>query len=181
VIICFPTLIVFLNAYIHFTLKTNNMFSKQPVSTIPPQKDVISLEEGQNRTNNWRQAVKKQFGFDPNNVPSGFFIPFKDLEEIVNTYKDYVSEDGKIKGCVGARVYLTLPHAIDMDKPIPPDLINGVLVPVAAVQETPPEPLVTYRDIIIPVPSNEGKANTYSIYDVTQPCPPFCDPESPLR
>jgi len=155
------------------------MPSNEVGTIIPPQKDVITLEEGMDRTNNWRQAVKKQFDNNPNNVPSGFFIPFNDLEEIVNTYKDYVSKDGKVKGCVGARVYLTLPNAIAPDEAIPPGLIDGILVPVAAVPMD--DDNIVYRDILIPVPAADGQANTYSIYDVTQPCPPFCDPESPLR
>lgn len=144
------------------------------------QFNVISLGAGMERTNNWREAIKSQFGNKPANVPCGFFISLTDLEEIVNAYKDYKNNKGEPRPCVGARVYLTLPDPVAPGQSIPTDKISGILVPcyedaITIGEEVKP----IYRDIIVPVESNQ--AGAYSIYDVTQPCPPMCDPESPLR
>lgn len=144
------------------------------------QLDTITLEEGMARTNNWRQAIKAQFKESSLNVPSGFFISLIDLQEIVNFYKDYKDPNGVPRPCVGARVYLTLPKPVPPGKPIPPDQIAGVLVPCYEEPIDDNDPLSSvYRDIVVPV---EGeRSGDYSIYDVTQPCPPMCDPTSPLR
>jgi hypothetical protein len=146
----------------------------------PNELNVITLEEAMTTTNNWREAIKNQFGNNPGKVPHGFYISLTDLEEIVNDFKDHVV-DGQPRPCVGARIYFTLPNAVAPGDRIPEDSISGILVPcyeeaipmTGKKNDVPP-----FRDIIVPVKSDLKGA--YSIYNVTQPCPPMCDPNSPL-
>ncbi|MBN8865561.1 MAG: hypothetical protein J0H92_19455 [Sphingobacteriales bacterium] len=160
------------------------MHGKSPAPLMPKQANVLTLKEGMDRTNYWREAVKTHFEIPPSKVPVGFFIPFEDFKDIVEAYKGYVDPKGNERPCVGVRIYLTLPGPVAPGQPIPPDSLSGVLVPcyAAPVQPAGGEvgilPPVDYKDILIEVPAD--KQNAYSIYDLTQPCPPMCDPESPL-
>jgi hypothetical protein len=140
---------------------------------MPPQKDVLTLETAMNRTNNWREAVKKYFGNDIDMVPHGFVIPLADILELAKNYEAY--------DIAGVRAYFTLDQIEKPGQPLT-NQISALLVPVFLDTEssTAHKPSV-FRDIIIPVPGlNDGGKETYSIYDVTQPCPPICDNESEL-
>jgi|GEM_PF-1270421 len=159
------------------------MHGKSPAPIMPKQANVLTLKEGMDRTNYWREAIKTHFEVPPSKVPCGFFIPFSDFRDIVEAYKGYVDPKGNERPCVGVRIYLTLPAPVPADQPIPADSLSGILVPCYASPVQPgvdggPLPPPDYKDILIEVPAD--KQNAYSIYDLTQPCPPMCDPESSL-
>ncbi|MCG2616163.1 hypothetical protein LZZ85_17835 [Terrimonas sp. NA20] len=146
----------------------------------PKELNVITLEEAMTKTNNWREAIKSQFDNRPGKVPHGFYISLTDLTEIVNDFKDH-KVNGQPRPCVGARIYFTLPDAVAPGGSIPADAISGILVPcyeeaIRTSSQTNNDSL--FRDIIVPVKS--AVKGAYSIYNVTQPCPPMCDPNSPL-
>jgi hypothetical protein len=177
------------------------MESQDPLK-IPPQTNVISLQEGMNRTNNWRQAVKPIYGGIETNMPHAIFIPFKDILEL-NDLHDRITEYAippsttPVPICiVGVRAYLSMENPVVPTEKTPlsaiSDPVNAVMVPVFQIMsERPPgsgntaycENVPTY-DLIAPVPSAEqvvsGDGSNYSIYDITRPCPKLCDIDSPL-
>jgi hypothetical protein len=120
----------------------------------------ITLTEGVDWTTNWRTWCLEN-GFTEQNMLRAFFIPLGDLEAIVKT-----------SGAGGCRAYLALERADD------PSTVKLVLVP------TEPNQLIGFgKDIIEPLPIDAVKNDDeelVSIYDLTCPCPRFCDFESPL-
>jgi hypothetical protein len=140
--------------------------TKKIANTIPG--DPISLQEAMNRTNYWREAVKGLFGDDYAALPRGFYIPIADIQALAENFKE--------KNVTGVRAYFTLLQ------PGPPytDAVRGILVPV--VEESDGQKVV-YKDLIIPVKSGQDEpadGGDVSIYDLTRPCPAFCDLTSPL-
>lgn len=149
---------------------------------MPPQLDTITLAEGMDRTNYWKEAVKKLYSDDLNQVPHGFFIPIEDIHELsrlAGYYTEYI--------ITGVRAYFTFHHP---QPGIPPytDSISAVMVPVyrdITVDKNTNTQISINRDLILPVPSLQpgvpgGETGHVTIYDVTTPCPPMCDPSSPL-
>lgn len=120
----------------------------------------ITLNQGIEWTTNWRNWCLEN-GFTPEDTLKAFYIPIGDLEAIVAT-----------SGAGGARAYLAL------EKPNDPSTVKIVLVPTATNQ------LIGYgRDIIEPLPTTGVKNDDdelVTIYDLTLPCPRYCDPTSPL-
>lgn len=128
----------------------------------------ISLQEGMELTNNWREAVKGLFGDDYNKIPRGFYILIEDIRALAENFKG--------QNVTGVRAYFALPN------PGPPytDDVRGILVPVKEEFDGIKK---VYKDLIIPVgpAKNEPhKDDKVSIYDLTRPCPAFCDLSSPL-
>ena len=152
-----------------------------PNPVMPPQINTISLAEGMNRTNYWRQAVKQFYGNDTDRSPHGFFIALTDvleLAKIATYFPEYTF--------VGVRAYLTFHHPQPNANGQFSDAVTAVLVPVYEVlveDERTGELVGQYLDFIQPVPTDTGVfiPGTYTIYDVTQPCPTQCDPGSPLQ
>jgi hypothetical protein len=141
---------------------------------LPPQKNVITLEEAENRTNYWREAIKGLYGDGA--IPLGFFIPFEDIKQLVDDYTN--------QNIAGIRVYFTLDDAEDIGEHLS-NKIRGIMVPTVLDPSILPPADPVYRDIILPVLAYSNNPNhiltkAVSIYDVTQPCPPCCDPSSPL-
>lgn len=126
----------------------------------------LKLEKAMNITNNWREVVKHVFGNDEEVTPRGFYIPIDDILAIVDNYKDF-----KIKGI---RAYFAL------KSPLPPyaDATKGILVPV--IEEEQGAGKIAYKDLIIPARDEAAEDGDVSIYDLTRPCPVFCDKSSPL-
>jgi hypothetical protein len=178
------------------------MESQDPLK-IPPQTNVITLEDGMSRTNNWRQAVKPIYGDDETNMPHAIFIPFQDiiemskLQTLIQEYAIPPSNTPTPICIVGVRAYFS------MEKPVVPtekkplsaisDPVSAVMVPVFQITaDRPPgsgntaycEGVPTY-DLIAPVPSAQqvvtDEGSNYSIYDITQPCPKLCDVNSDLH
>lgn len=162
----------------------------------PLQQNTLTLQQAKDQTRYWREAIEPLYGTNPDKMPHGFFIHMDDLYELVNLHK-HLSTTEEIKG---VRVYFAFdkpqtnhPHQ-DEDHHGHhhhhhhhlPDGIKGILVPVYLgiadmLQEEGIDP--KYRDLIIPVKSfadGDEPEEKVTAYDVTQPCPPICDPESPL-
>lgn len=137
-------------------------------TTTSAESNTLTLEEGMKRTNNWREAVKGLFGDDYDRIPRGFYIKMEDITDLSEKYKKF--------GATGVRAYFTL------NEPLTPetDGVCGILVPVIQVIEGDE---VLYKDLIIPVPKENGAEEgeeQVSIYDLTRPCPVFCDKSSLL-
>ena len=148
---------------------------------MPPQLYTITLEEAQKRTRYWRKAIEPLYGKNPYKQPHGFFIHMNDLQELCNLHK-YLHQEIE-----GVRVYFTF------DEPQHPDEhghlprhIRGIFVPVylgeAGIEETGAK-VPRLMDLIVSVKRPEDgelPQGHVSVYDVSQPCPPICDPDSPL-
>lgn len=117
-------------------------------------------------TNNWREAVKGLFGDDEANVPRAFYIPFSDIQALAENYKDY--------NVTGVRAYFVL------SRPLPPytDEMRGILVPV--IEEIGIGGKQVFKDLIVPAVDTKADDEDMSIYDLTRPCPVFCDKSSKL-
>ncbi|MET0394831.1 MAG: hypothetical protein ABW019_16920, partial [Chitinophagaceae bacterium] len=126
----------------------------------------MPLDKAMDITNNWREAVKGLFGDDDNKIPRAFYIPIGDMEALVDNYKKY-----KLSG---VRAYFVLSN------PQPPytDEMRGILVPVT--EEIGDDGKPYYKDLIIKAADPAAKHDDMSIYDLTRPCPVFCDKASPL-
>ncbi len=168
---------------------------------INPQADVITLTDAQARMSNWRFLVRSLYNPAKGFAPNGVFIPLTDILEISklkDQVKEVVNAETKEKipiTIVGMRTYFAMDQKLDVvgnlraiDYPI-----KAILIPVfqknsdrQQVDEgdfTCLEDVPTY-DLIAPVPSITGSKDAietnYSIYDITQPCPKLCDPQSDL-
>ena len=176
------------------------MKSQEPLK-IPPQSNVITLEEGMDRTNNWRQSAKGIYGGSETNMPHAIYIPFEDILEIsklqtlIQEYAIPPSVDAVPIYIIGVRAYLTMDHPVIPTTANPlsatSNPVDALLVPVFQTNPRPDGPgkyshnkdFPTY-DLIAPVPSATGTgaedAASYSIYDITRPCPNLCDTSSKL-
>lgn len=165
---------------------------------IPLKYNTLTLQQAKDQTRYWREAIEPLYGTDPTKMPHGFFIHMEDLRELVNLHT-YISTPEEI---AGVRVYFafdkpqTHHHHHDEDHHGHhhhhhhhrhlPDGIKGILVPVYTgiadmLQEESINP--QYLDLILPVggsTAGDDPEEKVTVYDVTQPCPPICDPESPL-
>lgn len=131
-------------------------------------KNTLTRQEGMDRTNNWREAVKGLFGDDYEKIPRGFYIKMEDINDLATLYQDYNPS--------GVRVYFTFHSA----QP-PYNEVTGILVPVVVEEQGDKK---VYKDLIIPPPKSSSAIDPadeqMSIYDLTRPCPVFCDKTSPL-
>jgi hypothetical protein len=162
-------------------------------TTVPDQVNVITLKCAKE----WHKAFKdqnKRTGFGPGEFPSSIAIPFPDIEQIVNDFRD--TGDAIVNG---VRLYFIIKPGGAHGAP----MISCMLVPT---QGPLPNPEGIFTDLVVnttlkedtpknpycPGPgSNPGSDGSVrmagdtddgyvSIYDVTRPCPPYCDPESPI-
>ena len=169
---------------------------------IPPQKDVLTVQEAKTRVGNWHQLAGQVYNSKDSkkNMPHGIFIPFIDILEIGKLQQSITIKPGTDERIyiVGVRAYYCLKNPVVIHvPPIPISAVDfpieAVLVPVyqtnARVPGSPGEydydaNYLTY-DLITPVDSvNDkdapGSTEYATIYDVTRPCPNLCDTESPL-
>ncbi|MDC8004756.1 hypothetical protein POV27_11895 [Aureisphaera galaxeae] len=112
----------------------------------------ITLAEAISWTSAWRSA--------PSTSARAFLIPIQDLQGVLNE----ISGQG---GNPCARAYLAIDGGVEK------------LIFVGTSQETQPDKSVIYRDLL-PAAGEEATSSN-SIYDFTNPCPPDCDPSSPLN
>lgn len=144
------------------------MAKKKLLKALAPQRNVITLDVAENRTNYWREAVKGHYN-KIEEVPRGFFLPFEDIKQIVEDYGDLKID--------GIKVYFTLKEA-QFSQSMPTE-ITCLIVPSVIIKDK--DNNTVYHDIIEPVKQIEDTTQkVYSIYDVSQPCPPCCDKLSPL-
>jgi hypothetical protein len=163
---------------------------------IPPQKNVLTLEEGILRTSYWKAFIASET--DNSVIPRAIFIPFTDilelakLQQLVRGYPQPGSLMPIPIFVVGIRAYYSLQSPFPVNQPMNPP-VDAVVVLV--YQENFREPgsagefdydkdFPTF-DLILPVPTaKDGKetrsGGAYSIYDITRPCPNLCDPKSLL-
>lgn len=164
--------------------------------TVPNQVNVITLKCAKD----WHRAFKEQNikGFAPLDIPSSIVIPFADIEQIVNDFR--IATAPVVNG---VRMYFVIKPPKGQKKGRP--RVSGILVPTTKGPK-PQNPDGMYKDMIVnatlkpgalknpdcPGPGGNkvsarsaklvGDEDGYSsIYDVTRPCPPFCDPESPIN
>jgi len=169
---------------------------------IRPQKDVLTLKEGQQRVANWKNLMYNFYEKGKDTFPKGVFIPFMDINEIaklqqeVRTVSTPGTDELQVIYIVGVRGYFTfpLPEEIPINMKAADYPVNLILVPVYQTNERKegsPEEFEyndnydTY-DLIAPVAAatKDGTEVIYeasSIYDITQPCPKLCDKESALH
>lgn len=138
---------------------------------MPPQRQTISLEEAKQRCANWRDEFMKMVPTaNVKQIPKAIFFHWADIEQIVRDYKPTYAING-------IRIYFDM---IDVGGEYQ---IRGVMVPTIA-GDSPGQAI----DLVIPVPivvkpGTDGLGDEdegVSIYDMSRPCPSFCDPESPL-
>ena len=161
--------------------------------TVKNQVNVITLKCAKD----WHRAFKEQNknGFAPRDLPSSIVIPIVDLEQIVNDFKIAAAPDVN-----GVRMYFVIKPKQQKGRP----RISGILVPTKGPMRKNRDGI--YKDMIVnatlkrgalknpdcPGPGGNnvsarsaklaGAEDGYSsIYDFTRPCPPWCDPESPLN
>jgi hypothetical protein len=161
--------------------------------TVPDQVNVITLKCAKE----WHKAFKdqnKRIGFAPGEFPSSIAIPFPDIEQIVHDLKH--TGDGIVNG---VRLYFIIKPGGADGTP----MISCILVPT---QGPLPNPEGIFTDLVVDVtlkadaPKNpycpgpggngdsdgsarmavESEDGYVSIYDVTRPCPPYCDTASPI-
>jgi len=119
----------------------------------------IPLKEAQNWTNAWRD---KESGYNKHNKCNGFLVPIQDLQGVLNEMKDE-------KGEGFIRAYLGVDMELKMEK----------LIIVGTKPEIQKDGSIIYRDLV----PEEGELQTGGgdVWDFTDPCPPACDPNSPLN
>lgn len=153
---------------------------------VPPQKNIVTLRQAKKRTRNWREAIKPLYGDNPDNMPHGFYIRMEDIQELAKLHTHFPTRQIK-----GVRVYFSLHQPLEPGKPT--TAITGLFVPVYdATTEVEPEGPATpghmkkqyLKDLVEVFPhtgDDDAPLSQYvSVYDVTTPCPPVCDPTSPL-
>jgi hypothetical protein len=165
------------------------MASTKP--TVPNQVNVITLKCAKD----WHRAFKEQNkkGFAKGDLPSSIVIPYADVEQIVNDFN-------KVAGVTvnGVRLYFIIKPKQQKGRP----RISGILVPTKGPMRKNPEGIyedmvvnatlkrgalknpdcpgpgdnnVSARSAILAADADEGYV---SVYDLTRPCPPYCDENS---
>ena len=119
----------------------------------------ISLQTAQSYTNEWRS---EESSYNEYNECNGFLIPADDLQDVLDEMASQRSGNKKV------RAYLGVDPATNQEK----------LVIVATKPEPQSDGSVIYRDMIN---GYNGLQTGGKIYDFTNPCPPSCDPLSPLN
>ena len=173
------------------------MPKKNLLPTSEPQQNAISLEQAVIYVHHWHEFIKELYEGQDQHMPHGFFIPFTDINELVNLQKTVTHLPGEEQRIyiVGVRAYYCLKNKVSITHPVSASdyPVEGLLVAVYQTNfrepHTPGEyeydPAFPTFDLVMPVPSvkdiNEpGDGDDYSIYDITQPCPNLCDASSPL-
>ena len=172
-----------------------------PTQVLDPQKNVLSLEEGKQRTKNWRDFVSNLYEGHDKHMPHGFFIPFTDILELAQLQSKIrelsAPPDNEVIPVyiVGVRGYYSLNNPVTPSIPVSSADYPVDVVLVAVYQTNHREPgsngEFSYDsnypnyDLIIPVQpagiARQAMAEDFvTIYDITQPCPPLCDTTSSL-
>lgn len=176
---------------------------QQPPLNIPPQQDVLTLEEGIKYTKNWRNLMDALYIDNKSEMPHGVFIPFTDINQLAYLQQHIKEITNPLNNVVeriyivGVRAYFSFETGELMTLPIKASEYPIKMVLVAVYQKNwreegspgeyeydPAFKKFTY-DLIAPVPSVRdtavpGDAGDYSIYDVTRPCPNLCGVDSEL-
>jgi hypothetical protein len=172
-----------------------------PTQVLAPQKNVLTLEEGKQRTKNWRNFISNVYAGNDKHMPHGFFIPFADiieLSQLQQTIREISAPpDNEVIPIyiVGVRGYYSLNNPTTPSIPVSSAEypVDVVLVAVYQTNYREPgspgefsyDPGFANYDLILPVESAgtqmKAAAEEYAtIYDITQPCPPLCDTTSSL-
>jgi hypothetical protein len=160
---------------------------------VPAQIDVLTKQQAAAYLANWKNVIGSLYTKKDNQyMPHGFFIPFTDIMELYKLQKEITKitlPGGQSQRIyiVGIRAYFCLEEEVALpitDKPLK---VKGLLVAAYQIngREEGKEALYyedefTY-DLLIEVVSEKRKDGsnsddkTYSIYDVTRPCPTLCD------
>lgn len=134
------------------------MKSKFSVPTVP-------LQEAIDRVTRFRNQLAAQV--PDTNIPRAVFIPIADLMSIIDKFQRLDGE-GNIRNSIkGVRAYFAVKEA---DEDLPDD-ITALIVPV----DVKGNDIITSGDGLV-----SGNEEDSDIYDFTQPCPAFCDKNSPL-
>ncbi len=116
----------------------------------------ITLQEGIDWTTSWRANRGDR------NVKA-FLIPAQDLEGAL----------AEMSGQTGQK-YVRAYIGVD-------DTNTDKLIIVGTEPETQRDGSIIYRDMITDDVTGQKYGGGGSLWDFTQPCPPECDPESPLN
>lgn len=127
------------------------------------QKDkTISLATAKDWTSEWRS---EESDYNKHNKCNAFLIHAEVLQAVLEAIKDQ-------SGVKKVRAYLGVDAATNEEK----------LIIVGTQPETQPDGSIIYRDIINESADGADLENSASgIWDFTVPCPPKCDPKSPLN
>ena len=177
------------------------MTTTKPI--VQDQVNVISLKSAKS----WHKAFKdqnKNMGFAKGDFPNSIVIPFADIEQIVTDFRDSVHETVN-----GVRIYFIIKPATPEIKEKERLNISCICVPTKGpyLKKSDIDANKRFTDMVIEATLRDGAPRNadrrgdtedteltatvaavsedsdddyVSVYDVTQPCPPFCDPESPI-
>lgn len=170
--------------------------------TIPDQVNVITLKCAKEWHNAFKEQNKK-LGFNKGDFPNSIVIPFADIEQIVTDFRDIVHENVN-----GVRIYFIIkPGGTASGRPKVSCICVPTTGPHLNVKDVEPNKryadMIVNATLRSGAPENpdcrpignsgssrsakfavstagvDDSGDGYvTIYDVTQPCPPFCDPNS---
>lgn len=121
----------------------------------------IPLPTAQSWAQEWRS---EESTYNKYNECHAFLIPAEDLTAVLE-------EIGGQTGPKYVRAYLGVEPTTQTEK----------LMIVGTKPEVQKDGSIIYRDLINGYTPTDGVSTDYGIYDFTQPCPPECDPKSPLN
>jgi len=127
-----------------------------------PKDNSISLKTAIKWTTEWRS---EESDYNKYNKCNAFLIPAEDLAAVLKEIKHN-------PGVKKVRAYLGVDHETHEEK----------LILVGTQEEKQKDGSVIYRDIINNATDSTSLADGDSgIWDFSKPCPPECDPNSPLN
>ena len=145
--------------------------------------NAISYETARQRVKNWRLYARKKLGFGKTDVPKGIFIPMVDILNVRRAFQTY--DNRKVSGI---RIYFTKNSSMLEN---PDDLyLTCIVVPTVKTIKRDANGNEIHNDAIIKIPiagrssgkaaktaaaTNIGDGLVDTIYDMTHPCPPYCD------
>jgi len=130
------------------------------------QTNTISLNDAKAYTQEWRSSDGR---YNDHNKLNAFLIPAEDLQEALDLLEGQA-------GKTYVRAYIGVKNE--------GRLTEEKLVIVATIADED-DPTI-YKDLIYGEidgkgATDPGSAVNSGIFDFTKPCPPFCDPKSPLN
>lgn len=124
------------------------------------KKNTVSLATAKKWIAEWRDL---ESSYNKYNRLKAFNIPLVDLQQVV-----------KEKGVESVRAYIGVAKFENKDTK-PPEIIYEEKLLIVGVDKNNKD-MITVFD-----PSELGDGEGDDIYDMTQPCPNLCDPDSPLN
>lgn len=121
----------------------------------------IPLSIAQSWAQEWRS---EESTYNKYNECHAFLIPAEDLIAVLE-------EIDAQSGQKYVRAYLGVEPTTQKEK----------LMIVGTAPEIQKDGSIVYRDLINGYTPSKGVPTDYGIYDFTKPCPPDCDPKSPLN